>query len=588
MGLFDFIGDALGAITAPFTAVIDAGTKLLGLPPVIGDALKIAVGAATGDFVTLMQGSAQLLKDLAASAAETEYAPPQDEAYGGTDGWAPSASLEAKGADRAPLDVDGTDADAVIGDLTDPVLVAPSDDQDPEEKRALDVLNRDFDALNRDHGLLGAFGDKVITEKELRRTAEDPDAPLDLKRAARYVLDQPDLLDRLLRSKDGDDQGIARSDIDLAREERRAGAGASTGGTALPDDGDLDAPAANEVDAEEKRALDCLSRNFEAMNRDHGFLGAFGDRVITEKELRETAEDPDAALDLKRAARYVLDHPDLMERLSRSKDGADQGIARGDIDLAAESSGAPGGPGGARAPAGSDELSALQTILASFDSLNDRNPFFGDDVLSREELERAASEADTSPALKRALRYVLDHPSLLDRLARSRGFGVSGMSRSDLELGIEDARRGAAASKPTTAKTPTPKPAGSAGSSGTTKSSSSSSKSSSSRSRDPSIKDILNDKSLSIEEKIEMILMVLENRADDQMLSVTQQMDQNDDKKTNKDDRKKVAKLDKVDRDLNFKMERLMKRKEQLSNLLSTMEMKFASMAQTAIANMGR
>jgi hypothetical protein len=588
MGLFDFIGDALGAITAPFTAVIDAGTKLLGLPPVIGDALKIAVGAATGDFVTLMQGSAQLLKDLAASAAETEYAPPKDEAYGGTDGWAPSASLEAKGADRAPLDVDGTDADAVIGDLTDPVLVAPSDDQDPEEKRALDVLNRDFDALNRDHGLLGAFGDKVITEKELRRTAEDPDAPLDLKRAARYVLDQPDLLDRLLRSKDGDDQGIARSDIDLAREERRAGAGASTGGTALPDDGDLDAPAAKEVDAEEKRALDSLSRNFDAMNRDHGFLAAFGDRVITEKELRETAEDPDAALDLKRAARYVLDHPDLMERLSRSKDGADQGIARGDIDLAAESSGAPGGPGGARAPAGSDELSALQTILASFDSLNDRNPFFGDDVLSREELERAASEADTSPALKRALRYVLDHPSLLDRLARSRGFGVSGMSRSDLELGIEDARRGAAASKPTTAKTPTPKPAGSAGSSGTTKSSSSSSKSSSSRSRDPSIKDILNDKSLSIEEKIEMILMVLENRADDQMLSVTQQMDQNDDKKTNKDDRKKVAKLDKVDRDLNFKMERLMKRKEQLSNLLSTMEMKFASMAQTAIANMGR
>ena len=85
-----------------------------------------------------------------------------------------------------------------------------------------------------------------------------------------------------------------------------------------------------------------------------------------------------------------------------------------------------------------------------------------------------------------------------------------------------------------------------------------------------------------------MILMVLENRTDDQMLSVTQQLDRNDDKKSAKDDRKKVAQLDKVDRDLNFKMERLMKRKEQLSNLLSTMEMKFASMAQTAIANMGR
>jgi hypothetical protein len=155
---------------------------------------------------------------------------------------------------------------------------------------------------------------------------------------------------------------------------------------------------------------------------------------------------------------------------------------------------------------------------------------------------------------------------------------VTGISRNDLQLGIEDARRGG--SKATPAKAPTvPKPATSAA---TTP------KSTSRKSTDPSIKDILNDKSLSVEEKIEMILMVLENRADDQMLSVTQQMDQNDDKKTNKDDRRKVTQLDKVDRDLNFKMERLMKRKEQLSNLLSTMEMKFASMAQTAIANMGR
>jgi len=72
MGFLDFIGDALGALTSPFTAVLDAGTKLLGLPPAIGDALKIAVGVATGDVVTLMQGSTQLMKDLAASSAETD------------------------------------------------------------------------------------------------------------------------------------------------------------------------------------------------------------------------------------------------------------------------------------------------------------------------------------------------------------------------------------------------------------------------------------------------------------------------------------------------------------------------------------
>ena len=587
MGLFDFIGDAFGAITAPFTAVIDAGTRLLGLPPVIGDALKVAVGAATGDFVTLMQGSAQLLKDLAASAAETEYAPPKDEAYGGTDGWAPSPSLRATGTPSDPSPVDDTGEAAVPATVADAI----STDEEPEEKRALDTLARNFDAMNRDHGFLGAFGDKVITEKELRETAEDPDAPVDLKRAARYILDHPDLLDRVSRSKDGGDQGIARSDIDLAREP---GSGESASVTDVPDDAgiDDDPTAASDVDPEERRALDTLRRNFDAMNRDHGFLGAFGDKVITDKELRETAEDPEAPVDLKRAARYLLDHPDLLDRLSRSKDGDDQGIAPSDIDLASES-----GTSGGSSPAGSagssgprnDELFALQTLLSSFDGINRWTGGLipPDKVLSREELERAASDADTSPSLKRALRYVLDHPALLDRLSRSKGSGVTGMSRSDLELGIEDARRGASTStktpKPTTGS-PAPKPTTSSSSGSTTKSS----RSSSSRSKDPSIKDILNDKSLSIEEKIEMILMVLENRVDDQMLSVTQQMDQNDDKKSNKDDRKKVTQLDKVDRDLNFKMERLMKRKEQLSNLLSTMEMKFASMAQTAIANMGR
>ena len=33
MGLFDFIGDVFGAVATPLTAVIDAGAKLLGLPP---------------------------------------------------------------------------------------------------------------------------------------------------------------------------------------------------------------------------------------------------------------------------------------------------------------------------------------------------------------------------------------------------------------------------------------------------------------------------------------------------------------------------------------------------------------------------
>ena len=342
------------------------------------------------------------------------------------------------------------------------------------------------------------------------------------------------------------------------------------------------------------------------MNRDHGLFGAFGDKVITEKELRETAEDPDAPLELKRAARYVLDHPDLMERLSRSRDGGDHGIARSDVDLVMEENRTGGadelpGTDGATGASGSGGAAGRgrrwrRRALGAADAprelrrserteLRAASP---DKVLSREELRGRPATPDTSPALKRALRYVLDHPDLLDSLSRSQGCGDPGHlaerppDRDRGRAALDRARRPYAAEEhrrlpKTTADLErehgvdrSPRAAPAAGAS------------------DPSITDILNDKSLSVEEKIEMILMVLENRTDDQMLSVTQQLDQNDDKKSAKDDRKKVAKLDKVDRDLNFKMERLMKRKEQLSNLLSTMEMKFASMAQTAIANMGR
>ena len=94
------------------------------------------------------------------------------------------------------------------------------------------------------------------------------------------------------------------------RPRSRAGERSTPAVTGAPaDDGFEGVPsAATGGDPEERRALDTLRRNFDAMNRDHGFLGAFGDRVITEKELRETAEDPEAPVDLKRAARYVLDY----------------------------------------------------------------------------------------------------------------------------------------------------------------------------------------------------------------------------------------------------------------------------------------
>jgi hypothetical protein len=67
----------------------------------------------------------------------------------------------------------------------------------------------------------------------------------------------------------------------------------------------------------------------------------------------ETAEDPDAQIELKRAARYLLDHPDLLERLSRSRDGSDVGIAPGTSIRAGR--GTAGRWGSTPAPTESDE-----------------------------------------------------------------------------------------------------------------------------------------------------------------------------------------------------------------------------------------
>src|SRR5262249_60338226 len=101
MGLFDFIGDVFGTVASPFTAVIDAGAKLLGLPPVLTDALKVAASVASGDVFSLFQSSTKLLQDLASQPAETEYSGPRTaEAYGGSDGGASTRTRNAPGATR--------------------------------------------------------------------------------------------------------------------------------------------------------------------------------------------------------------------------------------------------------------------------------------------------------------------------------------------------------------------------------------------------------------------------------------------------------------------------------------------------------
>jgi len=105
-----------------------------------------------------------------------------------------------------------------------------------------------------------------------------------------------------------------------------------------------------------------------------------------------------------------------------------------------------------------------------------------------------------------------------------------------------------------------------------------------------SVKGILDNPNMSIEDKIQAILMSISENTDDEVLGVLNEMASTRDQQatlgTSEADKKKAAKLETGMHELNLRLQRLMEKRKAMFDLMSNMSSKFHEMAKTAISNL--
>ncbi|WPB79375.1 hypothetical protein KYC5002_09480 [Archangium violaceum] len=241
-------------------------------------------------------------------------------------------------------------------------------------------------------------------------------------------------------------------------------------------------------------------------------------------------------------------------------------------------------------PKMNDYFHSLQTLQQNFRYLDATDGKL-DGNLSRGDLQRISQDARVSPELRQAARFLVDNPGYFERLDTSVGVHSLGqvfrdMSNDDrislsniqneiFKVKADFAQYGRPAS------TGGPAPSTPTGSSppGSTSGTASS-----------SMKGIINDPNMSLEEKIEAILMSLTEKMDGEILQVMDELAAAQDKqagiKNGKGDEKALSDSQRdIDR-LNLRLQKLVEKRKMMFEMMSTLSMKFNEMAKTALSNM--
>ena len=178
------LGSALGGVTGLLTggALFDAAGNALGLPPVITNAAKVAVGAMTGNVMLAADGAMGLAQELTKNPpAATEYKPSAD---GGRacEGYARpaehgSSGVGTSGPGKACGDTRGSHLDPKMNGYYD----------------ALQTVQQNFRYLDATDGKL----DGSLSRADLKRISEDARVSPELRTAARFLVDNPGYFERL-------------------------------------------------------------------------------------------------------------------------------------------------------------------------------------------------------------------------------------------------------------------------------------------------------------------------------------------------------------------------------------------------------
>ncbi|WP_395818727.1 hypothetical protein [Archangium minus] len=249
-------------------------------------------------------------------------------------------------------------------------------------------------------------------------------------------------------------------------------------------------------------------------------------------------------------------------------------------------------------PKMNDYLHSLQTLEQNFRYLDATDGKL-DGSLSRADLKRISEDSRVSPELRKAARFLVDNPGYFERLDTSfSGFkgGVAGVLKdikNDDRITLNNVQGEINKVKADYAQYGEPGSVGSSSgsSSGSVRPGSSSGTSSSSGGQaSSSVRGIINDPSMSLEEKIEAILMALTEKLDNEILQTMDDLAAAQDAKAGisneKGNEKKAADADRNIEKINLRLQKLIEKRKNMFEMMSTLSMKFNEMAKTALSNM--
>jgi hypothetical protein len=250
-------------------------------------------------------------------------------------------------------------------------------------------------------------------------------------------------------------------------------------------------------------------------------------------------------------------------------------------------------PDGALDPSILEYREALKTLDANF-TLFDTVDNVKNGKFTRQTLEKVADRTNTPESVREAARFLLAHPEYrtqLDTASQKGGFVDGTFSTKDVRAALSDVEaRIAKYGVRGESQARLPPPPGSAAGTQPPATQPPATQPTRSGPASSSVKNIINDPNMGLEEKIQAILMALTERMDGEILDTMDDLAAAQDKKAGISNEKGNEKaLSDAQRDIDritMRLQQLVEKRKMMFEMMSTMSMKFNEMAKTALSNM--
>lgn len=468
---------------------LDMVFKALNIPQPIADIAKLGIGIATGNVLMAVEGGASVVGGLLSQPPQTEYKP--SEGAAGKGYAEPFGALTPLLRLVAPLPM-------LLLDMVQAGPVKRIDTSEPpvdtktemrKQEKACRVLLTYFDHIESRGGVPGLVGlrDGQLSRRDLEIVASDSTVTQEVREAAQYMLDNPAFWNRLDTAA-----GIGPRDGMIGREDLYA-------------------------------MLEYLEPHTRIRPR-----------------LPAPPNDPPP----------VRPPP---------------GHGTPPVDVPPPPP--PGRGDGPLDPNLAGYREALRIIDANFATF-DAAVGLSDGAFSRENLRAILDNPAASGVLKKAAQFLIDHPEYFNRLEMAASARDGVVTRSDVRGEIDRVDTDTPANPPSL---PTPPRSGG---------------------EVAPIRSILGDPAMTIEEKIEAILMSMLERSDGELEKITKELANAEDKRnslsTDTSDKGKKAHADasRSAEVLAQRLQKLMQRRDQMFTLMSNVSKQFHEMAKQAIQNM--